>query len=247
MKPGAPSLQSSRLLDQVRERIRYAHYSLKTDKAYHYWIRFFILWSATQPGGMRHPREMRLADVETFLSMLANARKVSASTHKQALSALLFLYREVLGIDLPWLNNIGRPQRFVSALQPNRDPPLPHPRLGLPYGVFPIVKDAGSQHRIGAALLDAICQVVQVAHAARCDDGHGHRVAHCAGERQVKAGFGAVAVHAGEQYFAGAQLRHLHGPGHGAQAYVFAATMAEHIPAGAYGQAFFTHPLLFFR
>jgi site-specific recombinase XerD len=104
-------LQSSRLLDQVRERIRYAHYSLKTEKAYHYWIRFFILWSATQPGGMRHPREMGVADVETFLSMLANERKVSASTHNQALSALLFLYREVLGIDLPWLNNIGRPQQ----------------------------------------------------------------------------------------------------------------------------------------
>ena len=111
MKPGAPSLQSSRLLDQVRERIRYAHYSLRTEKAYHYWIRFFILWSATQPGGMRHPREMGVADVETFLSMLANERKVSASTHNQALSALLFLYREVLGIDLPWLNNIGRPQQ----------------------------------------------------------------------------------------------------------------------------------------
>jgi len=109
---------------------------------------------------MRHPREMGVADVETFLSMLANERKVSASTHNQALSALLFLYREVLGIDLPWLNNIGRPQRFVSALQPNRDPPLLHPRLRLPYGVFPIVEDAGSQHRICAALLDAICQVV---------------------------------------------------------------------------------------
>ena len=62
---------------------------------------------------MRHPREMGVADVETFLSMLANERKVSASTHNQALSALLFLYREVLGIDLPWLNNIGRPQRIM--------------------------------------------------------------------------------------------------------------------------------------
>lgn len=60
---------------------------------------------------MRHPREMGVADVEAFLSMLANDRKVSASTHNQALSALLFLYREVLGIDLPWLNNIGRPQQ----------------------------------------------------------------------------------------------------------------------------------------
>lgn len=55
MKPGAPSLQSTRLLDQVRERVRYMHYSLKTEKAYLYWIRFFIRWSATQPGGMRNP------------------------------------------------------------------------------------------------------------------------------------------------------------------------------------------------
>ncbi len=111
MKPSAPPLQSTRLLDQVRERVRYLHYSLKTEKAYLYWIRFFIRWSAAQAGSMRHPREMGVADVEAFLSMLANERKVSASTHNQALSAVLFLYREVLGIDLPWLNNIGRPQQ----------------------------------------------------------------------------------------------------------------------------------------
>ncbi|MBA3595075.1 MAG: integron integrase [Polaromonas sp.] len=111
MKPGAPPLQSARLLDQVRERVRYMHYSLKTEKAYLYWVRFFVRWSATQPGGMRHPREMGAQDVEAFLSMMANERKVSASTHNQALSAILFLYREVLNIDLPWLNNIGRPQQ----------------------------------------------------------------------------------------------------------------------------------------
>ena len=111
MKPGAPLLQSTRLLDQVRERVRYLHYSLKTEKAYLYWIRFFIRWSAAQGGGMRHPREMGVMDVEAFLTMLANERKVSASTHNQALSAVLFLYREVFNIDLPWLNNIGRPQQ----------------------------------------------------------------------------------------------------------------------------------------
>ena len=111
MKPGTPLLRSTRLLDQVSERIRYMHYSLKTEKAYLYWVRFFIRWSATQAGGMRHPRDMGVADVEAFLSMMANERKVSASTHNQALSALLFLYREVLNIDLPWLNNIGRPQQ----------------------------------------------------------------------------------------------------------------------------------------
>lgn len=111
MKPGTPLLRSTRLLDQVSERIRYMHYSLKTEKAYLYWVRFFIRWSATQAGGMRHPREMGVADVEAFLSMMANERKASASTHNQALSALLFLYREVLNIDLPWLNNIGRPRQ----------------------------------------------------------------------------------------------------------------------------------------
>ena len=54
MKPVTPPLQSVRLLDQVRERIRYLHYSLKTEKAYLYWIRFFVRRSATRPGGMRH-------------------------------------------------------------------------------------------------------------------------------------------------------------------------------------------------
>ena len=67
MKPGTPSLQSTRLLDQVREQFRYKHYSLKTVKAYLYWILFFIRWSAKQYGGMRHPpREMGVADVEAF-------------------------------------------------------------------------------------------------------------------------------------------------------------------------------------
>ena len=63
-----------RLLDQVRERLRYKHYSLSTEKVYVYWIRFFIRWS-----GLRH--------IEAFLTMLATERQVSASTHEQALSA----------------------------------------------------------------------------------------------------------------------------------------------------------------
>lgn len=80
-KAAAPALASKRLLDQVRERIRYLHYSLKTEKAYLYWVRFFVLWSARQ-GGMRHPREMGAADVEAFLTMLANERQVSPATHR---------------------------------------------------------------------------------------------------------------------------------------------------------------------
>jgi integron integrase len=108
MKPGTPPLQSTRVLDQLRERIRYMHYSLNTEQVYVYWVRFFIRWSA-HGGQMRHPRDLGAPDVEAFLSMLATERKVSASTHNQALSAVLFLYREVLGIALPWLDNINRP------------------------------------------------------------------------------------------------------------------------------------------
>lgn len=111
MKLGTPALKSARLLDQVKERVRSLHYSLKTEKAYLYWIRFFIRWIAAQGAGMRHPRDMGVTEVEAFLTMMATQRKASASAHIQALSALLFLYREVLSIDLPWLNNIGRPQQ----------------------------------------------------------------------------------------------------------------------------------------
>lgn len=95
---------SGRLLDQVREQARYLHYSLSTEKAYVYWIRFFVRWS-----GMRHPRDMGGTEVEAFLTMLASQRRVSASTHKQALSALLFLYRQVLARDLPWMASLQRP------------------------------------------------------------------------------------------------------------------------------------------
>lgn len=110
MKSSTPPLQSARLLDQLRERIRYMHYSLSTERTYVYWVRFFVRWSA-RGGAIRHPRNMGAADVEAFLSMLTTQRKASVSTHNQALSALLFLYREVMGINLPWLNDVQRPTR----------------------------------------------------------------------------------------------------------------------------------------
>ena len=110
VKPGTFVLQSTRILDQLRERIRYMHYSLSTEQVYVYWVRFFIRWSG-HGGAMRHPRDMGASDVEAFLTHLATDRKVSASTHNQALSAILFLYREVLAIELPWLNGINRPPK----------------------------------------------------------------------------------------------------------------------------------------
>ena len=118
VKPSVPALQSTRVLDQLRERIRYMHYSLSTEQVYVYWVRFFIRCSG-RGGAMRHPRDMGASEVEAFLTHLANDRKVSASTHNQALSAILFLYREVLAIELPWLNGINRPtqkRRIPSVL-----------------------------------------------------------------------------------------------------------------------------------
>lgn len=92
------------LLQTLVERLRYMHYSLRTEEAYVYWVRDFVRWS-----GMRHPRELGSEEVQAFLSMLANERQVAAATHRQALSALLFLYREVLGVDMPWMADMGRP------------------------------------------------------------------------------------------------------------------------------------------
>jgi site-specific recombinase XerD len=102
--------QSKRLLEQLCEVLRYKHYSLKTEQAYVYWVKFFVRWCGAG-GQMRHPRDLGSVEVTRFLTMLADQRQVSVSTHNQALSALLFLYREVLGIQLPWLNEVQRPNR----------------------------------------------------------------------------------------------------------------------------------------
>lgn len=102
----AATRRGPRLLDEVRRRLRLKHYSLRTEQAYVGWTRRFIL-----ANGKRHPREMGTAEVERFLSDLAVRRDVAASTQNQALSALLFLYREVLGVDLPWMEGVVRAKR----------------------------------------------------------------------------------------------------------------------------------------
>ena len=88
--------ESPRLLDRVRDRIRLKHYSRRTEAAYVGWIRRFILFH-----GKRHPLEMGKVEIEAFLSALAVERDVAAATQNQALSALLFLYQEVLGQEIP--------------------------------------------------------------------------------------------------------------------------------------------------
>lgn len=110
MKPDSRVLRSDRLLDQVREVIRYKHYSARTEQAYVYWVRLFVRWHG-RGGEMRHPKDMGKTEVKSFLSMLVNQRQVAVSTHNQAMSALLFLYQEVLDMPLPWLADIQRPIR----------------------------------------------------------------------------------------------------------------------------------------
>jgi integron integrase len=101
---GAPK---PRLLDRVREAIRARHYSRRTEKAYVHWIKRYIFFH-----GKRHPAELGAPDVTAFLTSLAVHDKVAASTQNQALSALLFLYREVLGVELPWLDDVVRAKRL---------------------------------------------------------------------------------------------------------------------------------------
>ena len=111
-----PALRATRVLDQLRERVRYMHYSIRTEEAYVHWVRAFIRFHER-----RHPETLGGEEVEQFLSWLANSRKVAVSTHRQALSALLFFYGKVLGKDLPWMKEIGRPQvkrRLPVVLSP---------------------------------------------------------------------------------------------------------------------------------
>ena len=106
--------RASGLLERVRECCRVRHYSLRTERAYVDWIRRFVM-----ANGKRHPRDMGAAEVEAFLSGLATRDDVAASTQNQALSALLFLYREVLGVQLPWMESVvraKRPQKIPAVL-----------------------------------------------------------------------------------------------------------------------------------
>ena len=107
----ASSPSPPKLLDQVRQRIRRLGLARRTEKSYVGWIRRFII-----ANDLRHPRDMGAREVESFLTLLASRDRVAASTQNQALSALLFLYREVLNVELPWMDNIRR------AKQPERLP-----------------------------------------------------------------------------------------------------------------------------
>ena len=94
------------LFGAVRQAVRARHYSLSTERAYLHWIRRFVVFH-----GRRHPRELGAEQVSSFLSSLANVGRVAAATQSQALAAILFLYRHVLELDLPWLHDLVRAKK----------------------------------------------------------------------------------------------------------------------------------------
>jgi len=114
---GDGAAKQPRLLERVRDAIRRRNYSYRTEEAYVHWVRRFIYFS-----GKRHPSEVGAAGVTAFLNYLAGERDVAAATQNQALSALLFLYREVIGEPLPWLDELERakrPARLPTVLTPD--------------------------------------------------------------------------------------------------------------------------------
>src|SRR5438128_4995813 len=104
--PVSSAPHKTKLLDQVRDVVRRKHYSLRTEQAYTDWIRRFILYH-----GKRHPRGMAESEVSDFLTHLARDGKVASSTQNQALSALLFLYKEVLKQEIGWLEGVERAKK----------------------------------------------------------------------------------------------------------------------------------------
>jgi len=108
------TIKPPKLLDQVRDKLRVKHYSIRTEQAYLGWIKRYIYFH-----DKTHPKELGAQDIEAFLTHLAVAGKVAASTQNLAKSSLLFLYREVLDIKLPWLDNITQakaPKRLPVVL-----------------------------------------------------------------------------------------------------------------------------------
>jgi integron integrase len=114
----AGAARAPRLLDRLRDKVRLKHYSIRTEHVYIDWARRFILFH-----NKRHPKQMGAPEVAAFLTHLAVERNVSASTQNQAKSALLFLYKEVLGVDLPWLDDIesAKPSRRLPVVLTPRE------------------------------------------------------------------------------------------------------------------------------
>ena len=172
---GAPK---PRLLDRVRETVRARHYSRRTEKAYVHWIRRYIFFH-----GKRHPAEMGAAEVTSFLTSLAVRDKVAASTQNQALSALLFLYREVLGLELPWLDDVvraKRPQHLPVVLTRDEVRAVLQRLDGVPRPNQILIRD-GKGHKDRVTMLPASVKSVLSAHIERVREQHQADVRYGAG------------------------------------------------------------------
>lgn len=149
-KSDIPAPAKPRLLDQVRERIRVLHYSRSTETTYIHWIKDFI-----RHHHMRHPAEMGGAEVEAYLSHLATARDVAAGTQNQAMHAILFLYKQVLGVELPWLDGITRAReskRLPTVLSQAETRALLEHTSGLPGLVIRLLYGTGMRLMEGLRL-----------------------------------------------------------------------------------------------
>jgi hypothetical protein len=125
-----------KLLDQVRQTLRTQHYAYRTEKAYLYWIKRFILFHHKQ-----HPKTMNSAEIEACLTHLATERHVAPSTQNQALAALLFLYQQVLRQDLDHPIDAVRarspPPRLPTVMCPSPKSPGSSPRYVNPTNCWP--------------------------------------------------------------------------------------------------------------
>jgi integrase len=156
-----------RLLDELRRQVRLRHYSYRTEQAYVGWVRRYILFHRK-----RHPAQLGAAEVEAFLSHLASVRNVAAATQGQAMSAVLFLYKAVLKVDLPWLDNVVRsthPRRLPVVLTQDEVRSVIGNLQGIPWLV---VRDGkGGKDRV-TVLPEALVAPLTV-HLARVREWHG--------------------------------------------------------------------------
>ena len=130
-------MESPRLMDQARDALRLHHYSLRTEQSYLQWIKRFILFQ-----NKRHPQDMGKPEISEFLTFLAVKKNVAAATQNQALSALLFLYKKVLNMELDWIDDV------VRAKRPKRLPVvLPKQKL------MSLLRNMNGTHKLLAYLL----------------------------------------------------------------------------------------------
>jgi integron integrase len=137
----APAAKPPRLLDRMREALRVQHYSYRTEQSYLDWARRYILFH-----DKRHPKDMGAPEVSAFLTYLATERKVAAPTQNQAKAALLFLYKRVLGVELPWLDEVVQAQvrkRLPVVLTPREVRALLHELNGTMWLIVSLLYGSG--------------------------------------------------------------------------------------------------------